>query len=85
VNLALASRAQLPLKERPLSNFRQKAISTRQTVVSIDTLSLIPNTVVIPGLNETDYTVDYVNARLTWNKVPPFDSVHLTTGFSTIG
>jgi hypothetical protein len=61
--------------EKPLSNLRKKMIPARNQPVRLDTFSIIPNTVILPGFPASQYTIDYVNATITWNTVPPVDSV----------
>jgi len=62
----------------PLSNLRTKIISTRAKQVQLDSLSLFPNTVTIPNINATQYSIDAVNATLTWLNNPAADSVLIT-------
>jgi hypothetical protein len=61
--------------EKPLSNLRKKTIGTQQTVVQLDSLSIIPRTIVITGVPDSLYELDLVNARLTWKQKPLVDSV----------
>ena len=61
--------------ERPLSNLRTKMIASAKDTVQLDSLSIIPNTIIIPGFPDSTYSVDYVNARITWKQRPPLDSV----------
>jgi hypothetical protein len=70
-----AAHSQERREERPLSNLRKKMISTRGDAVRLDTFSIIPNTVRLPGFPDTTYTVDHVNALLTWRQRPAVDSV----------
>lgn len=62
---------------RPLSNLRYKMISTRTPSVRLDTLSIVPNTFVIPGIPDSAYVIDAVNATITWMRSLPVDSVHV--------
>ncbi|MEO5592564.1 MAG: hypothetical protein ABIQ94_08415 [Chitinophagaceae bacterium] len=73
--LTISLRAQIPRTGRPVSNLRNKAISTKTNTVQIDTLSILPNTFSLPGINKEWYTVDYINATITWKKQVPVDSV----------
>ncbi len=57
------------------SNLRRKFISTRETFVLIDSLSIIPNTFLITGIPDSTYRIDYVNASLTWRVKPQWDSI----------
>jgi hypothetical protein len=58
-----------------LSNLRKKWISTRLPGTVIDSLSLVPGSFSIEGVPESDYQVDFVNARLKWHIKPEGDSV----------
>lgn len=62
-------------EERPLSNLRKKMISSRGDAIRLDSFSIIPNTVKIPGFPDSTYDVDYVNALLAWRQKPPVDSI----------
>ncbi|MFM9909425.1 MAG: hypothetical protein ACKVOW_08755, partial [Chitinophagaceae bacterium] len=70
----LTAYAQAPRSNAPLSNLRKKLISTKQELV-FDTMSIVPKTVVILGVPDSSYTIDWLNAKLTWNQKSPFDSV----------
>lgn len=61
-----------------LSNLRKKAIPVSSQKIILDSLSIAPNTLYIPGVAATDYVVDEVNASLEWVKKPPVDSVFIT-------
>jgi hypothetical protein len=58
----------------PASNLRKKIISTRNTQ-PLDSLSIIPNTFRIPGIADSNYTIDYVKSILVWRNRPATDSV----------
>lgn len=69
---------QVSLSQKPsqaLSNLRTKKISTKPTVIVLDTTSLVLNTVTIPGISPERYIVDAVNATLTWLDRPTTDTV----------
>ncbi len=70
----LTAYAQAPRNNAPLSNLRKKLISTKQELV-LDTMSIVPKTVVILGVSDSSYTIDWLNAKLTWKQKPSFDSV----------
>src|SRR5690606_25450025 len=72
---ALTAISQIPGEKGAASNLRSKWISTRQGAVQLDTLSVIPHTVHIPGFSDSAYTVDYINARVQWKQQPALDSV----------
>jgi hypothetical protein len=57
------------------SNLRKKWISARDSIVQLDSLSIIPNTVLTSGISSQNYTVDFVNAKLVWRSFPAADSI----------
>ena len=73
--ITISLRAQTPRTGHLLSNLRSKAISTKNEKIQLDTLSILPNTFSLPGINKDWYTVDYINATITWKQQPPIDSV----------
>lgn len=73
-----AAWAQQPRDRVPVSNLRQKYISTNITVVALDSLSIVPGTLLIPGAGSQDYRIDEVRSTLTWISKPARDSVLIT-------
>lgn len=61
--------------KQPLSNLRSRLITSNAQTVVLDSLSIIPNTLSMPGFSDSLYTVDFINATLTWKQRPPVDSV----------
>ena len=61
--------------EKPLSNLRTKMISTGRDTTQLDSLSIIPNTIIVPGFPDSTFKIDYVNARIIWIQQPALDSV----------
>ncbi|MBI3883289.1 MAG: hypothetical protein HY305_03495 [Sphingobacteriales bacterium] len=61
----------------PVSNLRTKKISTKTSVASLDSLSIVPGTVKLDNIMPTDYSIDAVNATIQWynNALP--DSVKI--------
>jgi len=74
--LALAARAQAPAQLR--SNLRQQKIAVTADTLRLDTLSIIPKTFTIPGIDSTDYELDFINALLIWKKRPATDSISIS-------
>jgi hypothetical protein len=72
--LAMPALAQRPAG-LPLSNLRVKQIPAKPESVQLDTLSILPGTVSVPGINPAWYTIDNINAQLTWKQHPPVDSI----------
>jgi len=60
------------------SNLRKKWIPVRTGQVILDSFSIIPNTVNIPGIDTSWYNIDPFNGLLTWKKLPESDSVPIT-------
>ncbi len=58
------------------SNLRTKKISTA-TSTKIDSLSIVPKTFFIKGLDTNYYKLDAINALLQWKKKPPQDTVEI--------
>jgi hypothetical protein len=58
------------------SNLRSKKVSTLKAQ-SVDSLSIVPRTFFIKGLDTSYYAIDEVNAFLTWKKPPSADSVEI--------
>jgi hypothetical protein len=76
---SLWSSGQLPIPNdhQNLSNLRQKKIAVADTI-RLDTVSIIPNTLSIAGINQADYRIDLINAILYWNQKPKEDSILIT-------
>lgn len=64
--------------QTPYSNLRTKKISTRVKTVRIDTLSIVPETFLMPGVSNENYKLDEFGSVLTWIKSPIVDSVNIT-------
>ncbi len=75
--ITISLRAQITRTSTPVSNLRKKTISTKTNFIQLDTLSILPNTVSIPGINKEWYTVDYINASITWKQQLPVDSIQI--------
>ena len=61
-----------------LSNLHKKYISTKGNIVKLDSLSIVPNSLVIEGVFPNSYKADEVNATITWIGKPAKDSVLVT-------
>ncbi len=60
------------------SNLHKKYITTKLNPVQFDSSSVVPNTLIIAGLDTSDYAVDYVNALIVWKSANFPDSVFIT-------
>ncbi len=76
VLLSLCSRAQIPASNNT-SNLRQKTIRVADSI-RLDTLSIIPGTLKIDGVDTADYRLNFVNAILRWKKKPAVENVSIT-------
>lgn len=65
-------------KPTSLSNFRSKKIATNLNTITLDTNSIIPNTLVVTGVPENAYSLDYVNSVISWNSKNLPDSVFIS-------
>jgi hypothetical protein len=59
-----------------LSNLRSKKISAKN-IIRFDSLSVVPNTFFVEGVDTSYYTLDYINATLFFKKQLPVDSVQI--------
>ena len=72
-----ASRKNILSGEIPLSNLHRKFIPVRTGKLHIDSASLVPGSFSILGLPDSAYTLDWVNATISWKKPPALDSVFI--------
>lgn len=61
-----------------LSNLRKKKLPVLSDTIHLDTLSIIPGTFFISGVDSNSYVLDIFNAMLIWKKKPVADSVLIT-------
>ena len=61
-----------------LSNLRKITVSTKGKTVKLDSLSLVPGSVIMDGVSPYYYKVDEVNATITWLEKPNKDNVTVT-------
>ncbi len=69
--------AQFPVQQQTQSNLRQKTFAVVADSILLDTLSIIPGTLIIAGMNDSLYQVDFVNAKIKWVLKPLLDSVRI--------
>jgi len=65
-------------KPAPLSNLRKKFIPVTTNVVKLDSLSIVPNSVIVLNVPPSAYKVDEVNATITWINKPAAETVLVT-------
>ncbi len=58
-----------------LSNLYRKFVPVREGAMRVDSASLIPGAFSIAGIADSLYTIDWVNASLSWKRRPNLDSV----------
>lgn len=63
------------LAQQPLSNLRSKMFPVVSEPLAIDTLSMVPGTFSIAGIDTSAYRIDFARATLTWLQKPAADSV----------
>lgn len=64
---------------QPFTNLRNKTIPVNDNdVVQLDSLSIIPNTFIIHGVDSSTYIIDAVNATLYWKVKPLTPAVNIT-------
>lgn len=72
----------LPTKGQQVAGYKVKFISSRTDTVMIDTVSIIPGSVIIENdsaiITPADYQLDEWNAKLVWKHKPVADSVKIS-------
>lgn len=58
-----------------ISNLRKKRVAVTYPTLQLDSNSIIPNTLLIVQAATETYTLDYINAIITWQVKPTIDSV----------
>jgi hypothetical protein len=75
---AIPGEAQKPFVPQNQSNLRIKKIAVSDGIVVLDTVSIVPGTFYINGIDSSAYEIDIIKATFTWREKPPADSVSLT-------
>ncbi len=65
------------VKVSSISNLRSKRISTKESIVKVDSLSIIPNTIKIEQIPSDYFITDNINSTIQWIKKPFNDSVDI--------
>ncbi len=71
----IVTTAQYPAAQIPTSNLRQQYFKIQSDSLKLDSLSIIPNSIIIFNSTADDFRMDYINAILYWIKKPTSDSV----------
>jgi hypothetical protein len=58
-----------------ISNLRKKTLPVAQDSVKIDSLSIVPGSLLITNVPSSDYTIDYAKAVLYWIKKPTTSTI----------
>ena len=61
-----------------LSNIRQKKIPVEPRSVQFDSLSIVPNSFFIKGINRQQYILTEADAKIEWKELPKTDSVEIS-------
>ncbi|MEQ1677254.1 MAG: hypothetical protein ABL876_11165 [Chitinophagaceae bacterium] len=72
------SSAQFPVAGPQSSNLRQRILKITGDTLTLDTISIIPNTISIENIPAADYRLDYINAILYWKKRPASETIVVT-------
>ena len=76
--LSIWTRGQLPAQNGSNgSNLRQRKLAVADTM-RLDTISIVPRTLSIAGVPDSEYHLDFIKAILYWKQKPSADSVLLT-------
>ena len=70
--------SQAQKKSSPVSNLRVKKLSTSKSILTLDSLSIVPGTIKILNVTPSQYLLDNVNATLTWIQKPASDSFQIS-------
>ncbi|HYV53519.1 MAG TPA: hypothetical protein VE933_02920, partial [Chitinophagaceae bacterium] len=75
--LSIWTKGQMPSQNGSTgSNFRQRKLAVTDTI-RLDTVSIVPRTLSIAGVPDSEYHLDFIKAILTWRQKPSADSVLL--------
>lgn len=77
IGFAGVALGQLPRAAQTNSNLRQKMLYAKTDSLQLDSLSLVPHSVFVLGIDTAAYQIDYINAILRWKQKPLTDSVFI--------
>ena len=77
--LVARSEGQITVPQQPVSNMRHKTIAVTDDMdIRLDSLSIIPSTFLMPGVDSNAYSLDAVNAVLHWKAKPQLAFVNIS-------
>ncbi len=74
----MQSSAQLPSSVLPGSNLRQKTFIVNSDSLQLDSVSIVPGSVIVKDIISSSYRIDWVNAILYWLERPARDTVFVS-------
>ncbi len=74
---SLQGKAQIPIPGNESGNLRIKQVMVSGDSLKIDSLSIVPGSLQIEGINDTTYYLDHVNAILYWKLRPSQSLINL--------
>ena len=60
------------------SNLHRRYIPVQNGSQKLDSLSLVPGSLIITGIPDSLYQIDYIHSTITWKRKPNLDSVYIT-------
>jgi hypothetical protein len=70
--------ASLRAQQSPVSNLRKKTLAVHTGRTQVDSLSIVPGSLMVQGVADSLYQLDPVNGTLTWLRSPGVDSISVT-------
>jgi hypothetical protein len=67
-----------PVKDSVPSNLRQRVYRVDADSIRLDSISIVPSSVIIKDISPSDYRIDHVKGILYWIRKPAVESVSIT-------
>ena len=64
-----------PAPSKITSNLHRRYLPVTNFPLKLDSLSMVPGSLVVSGISDSLYHIDYVHSTLTWVRKPNLDSV----------
>ena len=77
VLMCLQGSAQVPFEPLPVSNLREKTVKVEGDSILLDTLSIIPGTISVAGIDTSTYRLDFVNGVIYWKQIPAQETLQV--------